>query len=61
VNDQVFALGRSTVSTGAESKVHGRNLPVVVRGIQIDPVSRATSILVLRELRLTFSGRYHIL
>ena len=35
---QVFALGRSTVGTGAEAKVLARNCPIKVQNVDINPV-----------------------
>ena len=36
---QIWARARSTVGTGAESKVYGRNIPITISGLQISPVS----------------------
>ena len=35
---QVFAMGRSTVGTGAEAKVLARNCPIKVQNVEINPV-----------------------
>ena len=35
---QVFAMGRSTVGTGAEAKVLARNCPIKVQNVEISPV-----------------------
>jgi regulator of RNase E activity RraA len=37
-NHQVWASGKSTVGTGAESKVFGRNIDISVGGIKVSPV-----------------------
>jgi hypothetical protein len=38
----VFALGRSTVGTGAEARVLARECPVKVQGVDVNPVSTST-------------------
>lgn len=40
---QVWALGKSTVGSGAEAKVYARNTPVSICGLKITPVSRYPS------------------
>ena len=32
-------MGKSTVGSGGDLKVYGRNLPVTIRGVQVEPVS----------------------
>jgi regulator of RNase E activity RraA len=39
---KIFAHGSSTVGTGAESKVYGRNLPITIQGVRIEPVGMPT-------------------
>ncbi|KAK5191463.1 hypothetical protein LTR99_003712 [Exophiala xenobiotica] len=33
----IFALGKSTVGTGAESSVYARNVPVSISGVTVSP------------------------
>jgi regulator of RNase E activity RraA len=49
---QVFALGRSTVGTGAEAKVLARNCPIKVQNVDIHPVSPLTSLFPHNSLSL---------
>lgn len=37
LNCQIWAIGRSTVGSGAESKVYGRNLPIIINDVSICP------------------------
>lgn len=39
LTSQIFALGKSTVGTNAESTVYARNVPVSIAGVQVSPVS----------------------
>jgi regulator of RNase E activity RraA len=40
---QIFALGKSTVGTGAESTVYARNVPVSISGVTVSPVRMAVN------------------